>query len=457
MYAVHCTDHILDLARIDVEATGDDHVLLAINQMQIAVLVEPADVPGVQPTIAEHLGGFLRPLPISFHHKCPANADFARLPIARGSALVVEQRQIQRGKGNAHRRETVRSFHIMLRPCKVTDAGRRFGLPIELHEDRPEPIERFGQPIDRHRRRTIKNCLHWPEVEAMIACMVEKAVDHCRHQECAADILGDHIGRETLRAERRKQVKRPTTQPGRVGKDAGGMRDRRDRKHPRRLGPFPFCRRHHHGSQRRTVGVHDALRTACRSSCVSDHCNVGRPGRAARRGRLRRIDQPSEIGMPCSRSECQDLRQLRQSRCQLREPVCLACMDTDGVDLRILDRPRQVLVRRKHGERRRANPREHCSGRSNHHVDTVGCKECDRRAARKTDSGKGSDRLTGAGAQFRIGQRLIPTDKRAAVAPPPDARRNQASQGPADVQAALVHRSSRYMCCDNRTVGQYII
>ena len=43
--------HVLDLAGVDVAATRDNHIALARDQVQVAVL-EPADVPGVQPARA---------------------------------------------------------------------------------------------------------------------------------------------------------------------------------------------------------------------------------------------------------------------------------------------------------------------------------------------------------------------------------------------------------------------
>ena len=51
---------VLDVARVDVEAAADDQVLLAVDDVQVAVRVPVADVPGVQPSVADRLGGDLR-------------------------------------------------------------------------------------------------------------------------------------------------------------------------------------------------------------------------------------------------------------------------------------------------------------------------------------------------------------------------------------------------------------
>ena len=49
-------DDVLDLARINVEAAGDDHVLGAVDDAQEAAGIAHRDVAGVQPAAAEHLG-----------------------------------------------------------------------------------------------------------------------------------------------------------------------------------------------------------------------------------------------------------------------------------------------------------------------------------------------------------------------------------------------------------------
>ena len=70
---------LLDLPRIDIEAADDRHVLLAVEDEQVAVLVDRADVPGVQPAVPERRRGFLGPVAVAAHDLRPARADFAGL------------------------------------------------------------------------------------------------------------------------------------------------------------------------------------------------------------------------------------------------------------------------------------------------------------------------------------------------------------------------------------------
>ena len=54
-HAVVAVERGLDLLRVDVLAAADDHVLDAVDDPQVAVLVEDADVAGVQPAVDDRL------------------------------------------------------------------------------------------------------------------------------------------------------------------------------------------------------------------------------------------------------------------------------------------------------------------------------------------------------------------------------------------------------------------
>ena len=50
---VELTDDAFDFGRVHVLSAGDDDVLLAVDQMQQTPVVEPADVTGVTPSVAQ--------------------------------------------------------------------------------------------------------------------------------------------------------------------------------------------------------------------------------------------------------------------------------------------------------------------------------------------------------------------------------------------------------------------
>ena len=71
--------HVLDVARIDVEAAANDEVLDAVNDVEVAVVIEVADVAGVQPAVTHRRRGRLRTVPVAGHEHRSADADLAVL------------------------------------------------------------------------------------------------------------------------------------------------------------------------------------------------------------------------------------------------------------------------------------------------------------------------------------------------------------------------------------------
>jgi hypothetical protein len=64
---------------IDVHSTRDDHVLLAVNQEQVSILIDVSEITGVQPAGDDRLGSEVRALVVAGHHERASTADFADL------------------------------------------------------------------------------------------------------------------------------------------------------------------------------------------------------------------------------------------------------------------------------------------------------------------------------------------------------------------------------------------
>src|SRR5579863_982174 len=91
-------DHFLDLVRIDVEAGDEDHVLLAIDDLGVAVRAHHADVTGAEIAVGRHhLGGLVRPVPVTGHYLRAPGADFAGLAERHFVAVIVADRDPGRG------------------------------------------------------------------------------------------------------------------------------------------------------------------------------------------------------------------------------------------------------------------------------------------------------------------------------------------------------------------------
>src|SRR5690606_33499147 len=67
----------LDLRRIDVLAAGNDHVLLAVDQIEIAVLVHGAEVAAAHPAVSQCVARSLRHVGVAGHGGGSVDGDLA--------------------------------------------------------------------------------------------------------------------------------------------------------------------------------------------------------------------------------------------------------------------------------------------------------------------------------------------------------------------------------------------
>src|SRR4029450_10342374 len=81
--------HLLDLAGEDVEAAGDDHVLLAIDDVDEAVLVDNADVAGMVPAEGRGLARRGLVVVVAQHDQAAAHHDLAALAARQDTARLV--------------------------------------------------------------------------------------------------------------------------------------------------------------------------------------------------------------------------------------------------------------------------------------------------------------------------------------------------------------------------------
>src|SRR2546428_205092 len=63
--------NFVDLPRVHLEPGDDDHLLLAVDDEEVAVLVHADDVAGVEPTVAQDSCRFLRLAPVPVHEIRP--------------------------------------------------------------------------------------------------------------------------------------------------------------------------------------------------------------------------------------------------------------------------------------------------------------------------------------------------------------------------------------------------
>jgi hypothetical protein len=83
-------EHLLDLARVDVEAAAQDHLLLAVDDEEVAVLVDPRHVARVEPAVLDRLGGRIVLAPVALHHVRALDGDLADLALVDLLAVLVD-------------------------------------------------------------------------------------------------------------------------------------------------------------------------------------------------------------------------------------------------------------------------------------------------------------------------------------------------------------------------------
>ena len=191
--------HVLDLARIDVVAAADEHVVLAVENVDEAVLVHASDVAGMEPTVAESLGGLFRAVPVTGHELGAAADDLALLAGGHRPVVIVEDCHVDGGIGPPARAHAV----VVFRPEEGDHHGG-FRLTVGLCEDRAEAGHGTLQEARRDRRGAVADALE-AEVGGLQRGLLHDHGQHGRHQK--------RVGRARLR---------------RHGDEAGGVEVRHD-------------------------------------------------------------------------------------------------------------------------------------------------------------------------------------------------------------------------------------
>ena len=142
-------DHTFDFGGGDVLAAGDDHVLLAVGQIQEAVRIEIADVAGAEPVAEEGRRRLGRILPVALRDLRSAQADFAVLAGPEPIAGIVADFDLDMGDGAAGRAD----FLDLAAGLHERVAAAAFGEAIGV--DVARFAEVFGERADARLRRLL--------------------------------------------------------------------------------------------------------------------------------------------------------------------------------------------------------------------------------------------------------------------------------------------------------------
>src|SRR5690606_15420182 len=88
--------------RKDVVAGDLRHLFLAVADVEVTLIVELADIPGVQPAVAQYLGGRLRQVAVVAHDLRSSHADLAFLADAEHAGRFVGIDDLHLGARKRH-------------------------------------------------------------------------------------------------------------------------------------------------------------------------------------------------------------------------------------------------------------------------------------------------------------------------------------------------------------------
>ncbi len=92
---------ILHLGRVNVLSSGDEHVLLAFHNVEVAVLVHSGQVARVKPPACKCLFCGLRPVPVTLHHVRATHDQLSNLAHRHIVHVMVDHTSLQVKNGPA--------------------------------------------------------------------------------------------------------------------------------------------------------------------------------------------------------------------------------------------------------------------------------------------------------------------------------------------------------------------
>jgi len=281
--------HGLDIGRINVLSPGDDHVLFAVDDIEIALGVDPPDVAGAQPPAVLRvdpggLGIGVRPIVVTQHGDVAASDDLAAFAYRGFAIRLVEDAQVRAGQGFSDRGEPLRGGFGF--EC----GDHTLGQAIEFNEITAEIFERARFQRQRERRSAAHDRPQRAQVGAVEGRALEHALHDHRHEGGVGGLVAGDARKDADRVELAFDDHRATDQhaaqqadPADVGVEAdrndrhgAALVAQRYREAPRPLDASP-------------VRVHDAFRQAGGPRAVDD------VARRFRVDRLRR-DRLGECG-----------------------------------------------------------------------------------------------------------------------------------------------------------------
>src|SRR3546814_239168 len=172
-HAGHHRDDVLDLVGVHVESRYQDHVLLAVDDVEEAFLVHLRHVAGVQPAVGvDDLCGVLGAVPVALHHLRALDAQFAHFAHREHRAVFV----LDAGIGGRHWQA---DRAVVFGQVHRVDAGRGRGFGQAVGFDQGHAGDLLPALGHRalHRHAAAERQAQVREVDLLEAGRVEQAVE----------------------------------------------------------------------------------------------------------------------------------------------------------------------------------------------------------------------------------------------------------------------------------------
>ena len=298
----------LDLLGIDVQPAGHDHVLGAVDEVEIPVRVEIAHVAGAEPPVLERRFGGRGIAEIFAHHDRAAGLAAAHQQLARLAPGHVVPVRADRADLDAEDRPARR-----VRPRLLLLGTQRGDVPgLGLGEEGVEPDMRDRRPqalLDRDREHLSRGD-DQPEGRSRLRPLLELRRHHAEDGRNAA--RDGHL----LALDQRQRVGRvearlhdeAAADRDRVGEPAQprAVRHRGGRQHHVALAQLPLRHVCERGDDEVRVGRDRALGPPRRPRGIGDHAVVGRRRRGGRRLRGAGVEERGKALLPRLRSAGDD-------------------------------------------------------------------------------------------------------------------------------------------------------
>ncbi len=266
----------LDLGGVDVHASGDDHVVLAVEQVQEAVGVEPADVSGEQPSVAQRAGRGVGSVVVADHRVLGRRDDLTDLADRDGFTGIVDDADFGHRDGLATTGQAVDEFGVgaVVFSTEPSDEVRRLGLAVELHEHRAEDGEPLAQAVDGDRGGAVENGAEGRQVERTTFGCVEDPVDHRRNHEGERDLVFGDAPEAELGIELVLEEDGGASDEAGLEVEAGAVGQRRHEQHALVVEQAGLDDVGVEVERQLALAVHDALGLPGRAAGVDDQTQV---------------------------------------------------------------------------------------------------------------------------------------------------------------------------------------